>query len=98
MKEGFMRTYNVTARTRGLGILTLILAFLGFVFYWWTPFGMIVSLAGLTLGVVGLVAASGRARNLGWLIAGTVLSAAAVALNLFIAISGLELIKLTAVR
>jgi hypothetical protein len=93
-----MAIYNVVARARSLGIFALILGFLGLLFYWWTPFGMILSIAGLMLGVVGWVVAPVRSGSVGWLIAGVLLSAAALALNLIIAVRGLEIIQLSAIR
>jgi hypothetical protein len=97
-KEHIMAMRNLTARTRDLGIFSLILGCLGLAFFWWTPFGMILSLAGLTLGVVAWDAAPVRSGSLGWLIGGTLLSAAALALNLIIAVRGLELIQFGAFR
>jgi hypothetical protein len=93
-----MALYPVAARTRSLGIFSLILGFLGLAFYWWTPFGMILGLAGLVLALVGWVLTPGRAGSVGWLIAGTVISAAALTLNLIIAVRGLELIQLSVTR
>ncbi len=92
-----MPLYHAPARTmQNLGVIALLCAILGFAFYWWTPFGMVLSLAGLTLGVVGCILVTPQVSNsrLAWLVAGTLLSACALALNLFIATRGLETVRL----
>lgn len=90
-----MATSLVWNRSRGLGMASLALAFLGLVFFWWVPFGMVLSLAGLILGVVGWFLAAGPARSLSLVIAGMLLSLVAVGINLVVASTNTEMLRLT---
>ena len=88
-----MESYQVPVRTRGLGIASLIVGFLGGIFSWWTPFGMVLSLTGLVIGFVGWTMAR-KAVGFGLSVAGMLVSLAALILDCVIAGLGLELIKL----
>ncbi len=56
-----MTVYRVSAPNRALGAVSILLGLIGAIFYWWTPLGMVVSLAGLILGISGVILAR-RAR------------------------------------
>lgn len=72
----------------GLGMSSLALGFFGLVFFWLVPFGISLSLAGLIVGLIGWGLANGRNPALNLAIGGTLLSAAALAINLVIATGG----------
>ena len=71
-----MRPYNAPAQPRGIGVFSILFGLLGLAMCWWTPAGLVLSLAGLTLGFIGC-AMSRRGR---WAssAAGLILSAAAL--------------------
>ena len=48
-----MAFHHTHARTDGLGVLALIAALIGLAFFWWVPFGIVLSIVGLVLGIVG---------------------------------------------
>jgi hypothetical protein len=53
-KETDMTTQEqVSSRWPALGMTSLALGFLGLVLFWWVPFGIIASLAGLSVGIAG---------------------------------------------
>lgn len=93
-----MAIHRVLAQPNPLGIVSFIFGLLGLLFCWWTPLGIVLSLAGLVIGIVGWVMVSTRTGRLGLIIAGTVLSLAALVLDLVIASVGLEIIKFSALR
>ena len=93
-----MTTYPVPMRLRTLGVVSILLGLLGAIFYWWTPLGMVVSLAGLILGISGAIMARGGQARMELLLCGIVVSLLALALNLVIACLGLEVITFTALR
>jgi hypothetical protein len=77
-------------RLLGLGAASLALGFLGLFFFWWVPFGVILSGAGLLLGLFGWwlsVARRGPGPSLA--VAGTLLSAVALVIGLVLASGGL---------
>ena len=60
-----MARIRASARLQGLGISSFVLGLLGLGLCWWTPTGMVLSLAGLMVGLIGCdgrrgVAAAGR--------------------------------------
>jgi hypothetical protein len=83
---------------RGLGILSLLLGFLGGVFCWWTPLGMVLSLTGLVIGFVAWTYARRATVSFGLAIGGMLLSLATLILDGVIAGYGLELIRFHALR
>jgi hypothetical protein len=93
-----MAVHRVLAQPDNVGIVSFVLGLLGLLFYWWTPLGIVLSLAGLIIGIVGWVMASTRSGRLGLTIAGTVISLAALIVDLVIAGQGLEIIKFSALR
>jgi hypothetical protein len=93
-----MATYHARARTGGLGLASMAFGILGLVCYWWYPAGTILGLAGLLIGILGWVLTPPRAGNLGFMVVGTLLSLAALALNLWIGFNGLETVRFTALR
>jgi hypothetical protein len=95
-----MATSRTSLRVRNIGILSLILGLLGAAFYWWTPMGIVLSLAGLVFGLVGWTSDSrgSNAADHALVIGGTLLSLAALILGFVIADLNLELIKLHAFR
>ena len=86
-----MARYDASARPSGIGICSILLGVFGLAMFWWTPTGMVLSLAGLLLGLIGCV----TARRGGWApsAAGLILSSAALAVCWIIAASGMELIR-----
>ncbi|HEV3119834.1 MAG TPA: hypothetical protein VGY58_22430 [Gemmataceae bacterium] len=93
-----MAIASVSRRSKALGIAAVVFGLLGFAFYWWVPLGMVLSLTGLMLAVIGWISGPHFASNAGWVFAGLLISAAALALDLFIAVQGLEIIHLMSYR
>jgi hypothetical protein len=74
----------------GLGISSLVLGFFGLVFFWLVPLGIILSAAGIPLGIAGWVAARRGVRGgLGFAIGGTLLSIVALLIGIDLASGGL---------
>lgn len=91
-----MATFNnVTTRPRALGLWSLALGILGLVFWWWVPFGGVLSIAGLLVGFIGWVLKPRHVGLPGAVAAGIVVSAVALALDLVLAANGLGTIRLT---
>ncbi len=86
-----MSPYQAPARTRGIGAVSVILGVLGLALCWWTPAGLVVSLAGLVIGLVGCA----MARRGGWAVSavGLIVSAAALVVCWIIAAGGMELVR-----
>jgi hypothetical protein len=69
---------------------SLVLGFFGQVFFWLVPLGIILSAAGIPVGIAGWVAARRGIRGgLGFAIGGTVLSIAALIIGIDMASGGL---------
>jgi hypothetical protein len=87
------RTYSMSFN---MGLLSLILGLAGLALCWWTPAGMILSLSGMVVGLVGCV----MTWRDGWPLpaAGLIFSTAALAVCWTVAAWGLELIRLGALR
>jgi hypothetical protein len=93
-----METIKSPVRLRGLGIASVIFGVLGGALCWWTPLGFILSLTGLVMGFVGWTANRNRFGGSSLLIAGMLISLAALILDWSIAGLGLEVIKLHSLR
>ena len=89
-----MAIESISGRSRALGVAAVVFGLLGFGFYWWVPLGMVLSLTGLMMSIIGWVSGSRMGGMTGLILAGLVISAAALALDLFVAVRGLELIQL----
>jgi hypothetical protein len=86
---------NANKETQGLRSLSLgsiALGVLGAIFFWWVPLGMVMSLAGLTLGFVDWASARRRSLDYRLSVVGLLVSAAGLALDLIIAGFGLQMI------
>ena len=83
-------------RPRGIGVFSIVFGRLGLAMCWWTPAGLVLSLAGLTLGFIGCV----MSRRGGWApsAAGLILSAAALTVSWVVAGWGMEFIRLHALH
>ena len=79
---------------RGFVVCSLVLGALGGVFYWWAPLGMVLSLTGLVLGFVDWTIARRRSLDFRLSLAAIFLSAATLALDIAIALLGLQTITL----
>ena len=78
------------SRFNGLGMSSLVLSFFGLVFFWLVPLGIILSAAGIPVGIAGWVAARAGIRGgLGFAIGGTVLSILALLIGIDMASGGL---------
>ena len=78
------------SRFNGLGISSLVLGFVGLLFFWLVPLGIIISAASIPLGIAGWVAARRGVRGgLGFAVGGTVLSIIALLVGIDMASSGL---------
>jgi len=81
-----------------LVLATWVLGILGAAFYWWAPTGMVLSLAGVLTGLIGVVRQprSGSARVL--LLCGLVLSLLALGLDLVAVPLNLDVVRFGALR
>jgi hypothetical protein len=89
-----METSRDRLSLRSLGFFSLMLGILGGAFYWWTPLGIVLSLAGLVIGFVGWTFARRRTAGFGLLVSGMLFSLAALILDFVIAGLNLEIIDL----
>jgi hypothetical protein len=87
-----MNTNRENQGLRALSFGSIALGLLGAVFYWWLPLGMVVSLCGLTLGFIDWESARRRSLDNRLSMVGLVLSAAALALCIVIAMLGMQTI------
>jgi hypothetical protein len=88
-----MTFYNTFARRQNLGILATGLGVAGAVFFWWAPVGIILSVAGLIVGLIAWVRVEREASNHLWVFAGILLSIAALVLDVIIALNNAELVQ-----
>jgi hypothetical protein len=83
-------TTATPSRFNGLGISSLVLGFFGLVFFWLVPLGIILSAAGIPLGIAGWVAAHRGVRGgMAFAIGGTVLCIIALLIGIDLASGGL---------
>jgi hypothetical protein len=84
---------DVITQPQGLRVFSVAsigFGILGGIFYWWVPLGMIASMAGLLMGFVEVVSARRHSLTYSLSIAGVLVSAATLALNITIAVMGLQ--------
>jgi hypothetical protein len=93
-----MATRIAPTYVQGLGMCSLLLGLAGVGLFWWTPLGMVVSLAGMVVGLIGMQQARLGDASRSLAIGGLVLSAAALCLNVLIAWRGLELVQFGPLR
>ena len=93
-----MAINSTMIRSKTLGYAALVFGLLGFAFYWWVPLGMILSLTGLMLAIIGWVSGAHLRSSAVLVFAGLLISAAALTLDLFVAVHGLEIINLISYR
>jgi hypothetical protein len=91
-----MAQYRAPARPLDLGIFSMIFGLLGLALCWWTPTGMILSVAGMTIGLVGCIMSRRGDRTPP--AAGLIFSTASLAVCWIVAAWGLELIRMTALQ
>jgi hypothetical protein len=89
-----MTFYNTFVRHQNFGILASILGVLGLAFFGWAPAGMILAVAGLLFGLIGLMRVRFEAAGYSWVVVGLVLCAAALALDVWVAANGFTLVQL----
>jgi hypothetical protein len=88
-----MTHYRQVLNLYGLGSASLFLGIAGALFFWWVPTGMVLSLMGLVIGVVGIVL-RGKSTALTRLLAsGIVVSILALILDCIVAAYGFEAIR-----
>ena len=93
-----MAIESAPGRSRSLGVAAVVLGLLGLACYWWVPLGMVLSLTGLVLAIVGWVSSSRLGTSTGLIVAAFILCAAALALDLLVAVRGWEIIHLIPYR
>ncbi len=86
------------AQPNNLGIVALCFGLLGLAFCWWVPLGIVLSLAGVVVGIIGWVMASSRVTRTGLVVGGTVLSLAVLILDLVLAAEGVGVVWFSALR
>jgi hypothetical protein len=89
-KENDMNASKTPTTLRGLSVGSLLFGALGAVFFWWLPLGMVMSLTGLVFGFIDWTMARRRSLDYRLSIVAILLAAAALALNIVIALLGLQ--------
>jgi hypothetical protein len=79
-------------------ILSIILGVLGGAFCWWTPLGIVLSVAGLVSGFVGWTVHRRVSPDVSLLITGMIVSAASLVLGCLIAGLGMEIFKVQSLQ
>jgi len=75
----------------GLGMTAIALGFFGLAFFWFVPFGMVISLAGLVIGLIGWLLARPRGGlAVRYALGGMALSLMALVVDFIIAGRNLE--------
>jgi hypothetical protein len=87
--------YNAFVRHQNLGMLSTALGILGGLLCWWNPAGMVLSVAGLMLGLIGWMRIGREAGAHSWVFAGMIVSILTLALCLYLGISGHVLVVYT---
>jgi hypothetical protein len=85
-----MNTKNDIQGLRARSFGSIALGLVGGVFFWWVPLGMVLSLSGLMFGFIDCVSARRRSLDYRLSIAGLLVCAAALALDIVIAVLGLQ--------
>jgi hypothetical protein len=93
-----VETYKSPVSVWSLGFGSAFLGMLGAAFYWWTPFGMVLSLSGLVIGFIGWTFARRRTAPLRLVMIGMLICVVALMLDSVIAINGLEWIQFQDLR
>jgi len=84
---------NKTSQSlRNLGVGAILFGIAGGAFSWWLPFGIVMSLTGLTLGFADWVNARRRSLDFRLAITGMGISVAALALNIVVAALGMQIV------
>ena len=86
-----METDRQIQGLRRLSIASIVLGLVGGVLYWWA-FGMVVSLAGLIVGLVDWVNARRRSLDYRLALVGVVISAVTLLLDIVIGLLGLQIV------
>ncbi len=89
--NGIATTGRIGGSLRSLSIASLVFGILGFVFFWWLPLGMVLSLAGLLLGFSDWTVAGRRSLDRRLSIVAILISVAALILNIVIAALGMQI-------
>jgi hypothetical protein len=82
---------------RQIALLSWILSALGLAFYWWNPMGIVLSLCALLAGFIGCVSAR-RQGSMTLALVGLFVALAVLALDCWVAASGLATLQFTALR
>ncbi len=93
-----MKIAETQPRPRTLGFVSVLGGFLGLVFFWWVPMGILFSFCGLVAGLIGWARSPQRPAAVGLLTWGTVFSLVVLALDVFIALHNLEILQIQAFR
>ncbi len=85
-------------RPRTLGFVSILLGFLGLVFFWWVPMGILLSFCGLMAGLIGWALSPRRPGAIGMLLWGVALSLAVLGLDVLVAVLGIEALQIHSFR
>jgi hypothetical protein len=81
-----------------MSIVSIVLGVLEMACYWWVPTGMVLSLTGLLIGLVGWVRARRHSVSYALAAAAFILCLLALAFDLTVAAMGMETLRFTALR
>jgi hypothetical protein len=93
-----MAMYKTAVRPQGIGLASLVFGALGLACYWYLPLGIVLSLAGLVLGITGWLLFSGRGGSLPLVLTGILISVVALVVDCVVAGLDLETFTFTALR
>jgi hypothetical protein len=93
-----LERYRAPVHFRIAGMASVLFGILGFVFYWWTPMGMVFSLTGMIMGFAGWLNTRMRVKGFSLPVAGMLISVAALVLDGVIAGLGMEVVKFGPLR
>ncbi len=93
-----MTAYPSQLDTRALAFTSIVLGLIGLALCWWLPLGLVVSFAGLIIGIIGLIRSSVHTTYRRIAVVAALFCLAVVVFDLVLGANGLDLITFTALR
>jgi Na+/H+ antiporter NhaD/arsenite permease-like protein len=86
-----MQTSNQPQNLRSLTVSSIVFGLLGGAFFWFAPLGIVLSMTGMLLGIADSTIARKHSVDLRLSIAGILISAVALTIDIVIVVLGLQL-------